>query len=144
MIKTIYERIFDELDSLVKNLPAFLHGEIDHLKIESRGYMDLHIDRLNVNRIALAQNFIQNGDVMADPDMEIRIHEGTKTAEALTFQQDSMGIYDVVYPQPGMVNLRLKKKLNEFLLYWLRNLKQQGFYPPQIDNAHIQPEPIQR
>ena len=132
MNKTIYERIFDELNSLVGNLPAFLHGNVDHLKIERPGYMHLHIDRLTEGRIALAHNFIQNGDVMADPDMEIRIHEETRTAEALTFQQDSMGIYEVVYPQPGSVNIPAKKKLNEFLLYWLSNLKQQGFYPPQL------------
>ena len=142
MVKTIFERIYDELDSLVGTLLAFLHGDVDHLKIECPGFMDLHIDRLTGERIALAHNFLQNGDVMADPDMEILVNEKTRTAEALTFQQSTLGIYVTVYPEPGRVDIRAKKELNEFLLHWLSNLKKQGFFPPKFENGHRKPEPI--
>ena len=76
----------------------------------------------------MAHNYIQNGNVMADPDMEIKIHKDLEVAEALTYQQDSLGIYQEVYPEPGKVNTRLKEELNSFLRTWLRNLEQQGFY----------------
>jgi len=38
------------------------------------------------------------------------------------------GVYGerVVYPEPGKVNLRAKKELNQFLGQWLKNLITQG------------------
>lgn len=38
---------------------------------------------------------------MADPDMEVRVYPEMKMAEALTFRNDYMGIYQEVYPEPG-------------------------------------------
>jgi hypothetical protein len=91
------------------------------------GYMPLNIDYLGNNVIALAHNFIQNGDVMADPDMEIRIDPDMGIVEALTYQLDSLGIFQRVYPEPGKVCLKLRRDLNQFLGQWLKNLEMQGF-----------------
>ena len=98
--------------------------------------MDLNIDILSRGekkiRIALAHNYIQNGDVMADPDMEIFIYPEVKKAEALTFQQDGCpALYQEVYfEKDGKMYMRpkLKKDLNSFLFQWLKNLEAQGFY----------------
>jgi len=121
----IYEQIYKKLDNLFER----------HIKLKAEGVMDLNIDVITWKeddqkktfRIAMAHNFIQNGDVMADPDMEIRIHREQKTAEALTFQQDSLGVYQEVYPETGIIDTAVKKSLNTFLLTWLGNLKKQGF-----------------
>lgn len=48
-------------------------------------------------------------------------------AEALTYQQDSLGVFQEVYPEPGKVDVKLKKQLNQFLNQWLTNLINQGF-----------------
>ena len=82
MRKCINEIIFDKLERL---------GVISLASVESAksvidpdgGMMDLNYDNLGQREamhnkmvsydIALAHNYIQNGDVMADPDMEIRI-----------------------------------------------------------------------
>ena len=98
--------------------------------------MDLNYDRLgcrdeNSNNcassdMALAHNYIQNGDVMADPDMEIRIYPEIKYAEALTYQLDGLGIFQRVYPEPGKVYPKLKRELNKFLNQWLKNCIDQG------------------
>lgn len=112
-------------------------GDNDYVKMESTGFMDLHINRLYtpVNgaiRISLAHNYLQNGDNMADPDMEIRIYPELEMAEAMTFQQDGgIPIYQTVYRwDNGMkfVNNKLKKELNNFLNFWLGNIKKQGFF----------------
>ncbi|MDP2954155.1 MAG: DUF1249 domain-containing protein, partial [Chloroflexota bacterium] len=101
--------------------------------------MDLHLNVLsrtkNELRIALAHNYQQNGNTIADPDMEIRvylIHDWRK-AEALTYQDTY--IYNEVYPEPGKVFPRLKKSLNAFLTQWLKNLKDQGHVlkAPEVD-----------
>lgn len=56
------------------------------------------------------------------PDMEIQIFPAQKMAEALTFQNDYLGIYQEVYPEPGKYYPKLKKELNTFLNDWLRNM----------------------
>ncbi|MCD4677830.1 MAG: DUF1249 domain-containing protein, partial [Desulfobacula sp.] len=62
-----------------------------------------------------------------DPDMEIRIIPKMKMVEALTFQQDNMGIYQQVYLEDGRYYPKLKNELNNFLNSWLKNLIEQGF-----------------
>lgn len=90
-------------------------------EFKADGLMDLNVDKLTKNTIVLAHNGVQNGDVMADPDMEIRIYPGLKEAEALAFQNDYLGIYQEVYTD-GKCNAKIKKDLNEFLADWLQNI----------------------
>jgi hypothetical protein len=146
MKKLIYQTMFEKLQKIglidKRGYPVF--GE--HVKIVHKPYMDLSVDNLGsgthnglpVFRISLAHNFVQNGDLMADPDMEIRIYPYAGFVEALTYQLDSLGIYQVVYPEPGKVYPKLKKDLNKFLNQWLSNLIDQGFYLPQKP-ADIEP-----
>ena len=88
--------------------------------------MDLCLDYLGTDEqgyiIAMAHNYIQNGDVMADPDMKIRIIPEMRSIEALTFQQDNIGAYRKVYPEPDKVDIKAKQELNAFLQTWLSNL----------------------
>ena len=124
----IYERIYRQLEQL--GIIALVELNTAAAKSSVPGFMDLHFDRLYDEEgaviISLAHYFKQNGDLCCDPDMEIRIFPDRKMAEALTFQQAIPPIYQRVYPQPGFVNLRLKKDLNSFLATWLRNCIAQG------------------
>lgn len=132
----IYEKIYKNLIRLIPLESLKENG--GYVKLTSTGYMDLHVDRLHKTHpkgkqdgcfiISMAHNFIQNGDTMADPDMEIAIYPEMGMAEALTYQLDSLGMFQRVYPKPGFVDLRTKKELNIFLDSWLATLKKQGFY----------------
>jgi len=133
MKKTIYERMYEKLVKLgIINQDGSLKFN-EYLKLKSRNFMDLNIDHLSHKEddrsivISIAHNYIQNGDVMADPDMEIRIIPSMKMVEALTFQQDNMGIYQQVYHEDSRFNPTLKNELNNFLNSWLKNLIEQGF-----------------
>ena len=126
---TIYERIYKKLDTL--GVINVLESGRDSGKSNSSGYMDLSLDVLHeeesgVVRIALAHYFEQNGDLCADPDMEIRVYKDRGMAEALTFQMAMPPVYQEVYPEPGKVAPRLKKELNSFLNTWLKNCLNQG------------------
>ena len=46
------------------------------------------------------------------------------TVEALSFQ-DTYG-YREVYSGEGAVDVKARKELNDFLVQWLQNLKEQG------------------
>jgi len=133
MRKTIYETNFELMVKLgiitKEGFPTFQESK----KMKSGAFMDLNLDYLISTEkgivIAMAHNFIQNGDVMADPDMEIRIVKGALMVEALSYQLDSMGIFQQVYADEAETKYypRLKKELNSFLNTWLKNLICQGF-----------------
>ena len=132
MRKNIHERIYDKLEKLgVISLGQRVEAEKSVIDPDG-GFMDLNFDYLGISHephsynIALAHNYIQNGDVMADPDMEIRIYTNARYAEALSFQQDNVGLYQVVYPEPGKYYPKLKRELNTFLNQWLKNCIDQG------------------
>lgn len=131
----VYETIFKRLAKIgiidSEGRPQF--GEA--IKLKSDGFMDLNLDLLfeedGKYTIAMAHNYTQNGDVMADPDMEIRIIPSMKMAEALSFRQDggipiNQHVYEVVNGKT-MVYPSIKKELNTFLSGWLLNIKNQGF-----------------
>ena len=125
MALTIYERIFRNLEKILGDL-----NEIpEYQKFKASGFMDLNVDMLYGEEesitIALSHYFRQNGDMIPDPDMEVRIYPEMKMAEALSYQ-DSFG-YQQVYPSPSQVNLKAKKDLNVFLNQWLSNIIDQGF-----------------
>lgn len=143
MKKLIYQTMFEKLQKIgILDNAGKLNFSGDYLKLKNPPYMDLNIDRLTPDkegtiRISIAHNFIQNGDVMADPDMEIRIFPDQKMVEALTYQLDSLGIYQVVYPDKNTVVPQRKKELNRFLNSWLSNLILQGFKVPKKEPGFI-------
>ncbi len=123
-----YDALYEQLEELIPGLRELKPG--DYRKSESAGFMDLHLDVLTRTeeelKIAIGHSYRQGGDTIPDPDMEIRIYliEGWRKAEALNYQDRFR--FDMVYPEPGKVNPRMKRSLNAFLKQWLTNLKNQG------------------
>ena len=129
MIK--YERWFKQIEKIINQpLEQFMQSEQDYLKIESSGFMDLNIDKLSENRIAMAHNYIQEGDVIPDPDMEVIINFEYQIVYPVTYQ-DSFGYREAyefnIDGKAIGVNEKVKRELEEFFGQWLRNLKMQGF-----------------
>lgn len=93
----------------------------EYMRFSSEGLMDLHVDRLPNNMLSVAHNGKLNGDVMADPDVEVAIFPQIQCAEAFTFQNDYLGIYQQVYDD-GKPNVKLRNELNIFLHDWLTNI----------------------
>ncbi|MFY0689121.1 MAG: DUF1249 domain-containing protein [Cyclobacteriaceae bacterium] len=96
------------------------------------GMMDLNFDYLFTDDeghmvVALAHNYEQNGDLVPDPDMQLRINPKLETVEALSFQ-DTYGYQQVYHEEKGknLVNTKAKSELNKFLSQWLTNLIKQG------------------
>jgi uncharacterized protein YqiB (DUF1249 family) len=134
----IYNTIFNKMVKIgiitKDGKPAF----DETLKLKSSGFMDLNIDFLYEKdgkyTVVMAHNYIQNGDVMADPEMEINVIPGMKMAEALTYKMDGLGIERHVYHFDSngnkMINKRYHNEQNRFLNMWLGNIKMQGFKNP--------------
>jgi uncharacterized protein YqiB (DUF1249 family) len=92
--------------------------------------MDLNLDRLRTESgamvIALSHYYKHpSGDMIPDPDMEIRVTTSEKMAEALTYQDAYR--YQFVYAGDGrLTSVKLKQDLNDFLDQWLSNCLAQG------------------
>jgi len=132
MRKSIYEINYQRLQKLGI---VGTDIELEHRISKSEGYMDLVVERIGHKdnatgnkgvAISLAHYFKQNGDLCADPDMEIVVYHNIQAVEALTFSQSIPPIYQEVYPEAGKFYPRLKKQHNSFLRTWLNNLIDQG------------------
>ena len=123
----IYETIYKKLSQLIPNLDTIN----EYAKFKASGMMNLNVDILfraedGTIRLALSHYYKhESGDMIADPDMEIKVFPDMKMAEALTFQ-DCFG-YRVVYPTPDKVDVKAKAELNRFLNQWLSNLIRQDY-----------------
>ena len=130
---TIHHTLYRKMTILISTLPEVP----EYAKSKVLRFMDLNLDLLSRNdeiiTVALSHYYEQNGDLIPDPDMVIRINTKTETVEALTFQDTY--VYREVYLDQNRVDLKAKKELNEFLLQWLTNLIDQGHTLVPIDTA---------
>lgn len=128
---TIYKKILKIIPGLIEHIKeGKIAGKSD--KDPEGGLMPLNFDFLYYDKngdpvIALSHYFKQNGDMIADPDMQIRLMPGKEMAEAMTYQ-DQFGYKYVYVEKEGrtFVNARQRKDLNTFLNQWLTNLIHQG------------------
>ena len=138
---TIYERNYKKMLPLLIACNNNVKRDTNYIKIKNGSMMPLVVEYLRDEEgcriYCMAHNFVQNGDLMADPDMEIKVYKELKAVEALTWQLDSIGKYQQVYSynEDGrkMVSPRLKRELNVFLGEWLDNIKNQGYLEELIE-----------
>jgi len=128
--KPIYQLNFERLEKLMGQKLFELQAHKSY-RLRSGGYMDLVVERLTPceetgpMELSMTHYYEQNGDLCPDPDMTLKVYRHGML-EALSFQQTSPSVYQVVYPEPGKFYPRLKPSLNNFLGTWLRNLEAQG------------------
>ena|SRR6185436_4879806 len=82
---TIYDRNYRKLLQLIPHLADLQVGH--YLRFEAgKAFMPLSVDTLDREEtrlcIALSHHFEQNGDLVADPDMELRVDLEDQTVEA--------------------------------------------------------------
>ena len=104
---------------------AFARSAEFHLQLDHSPYMPLVIERHN-NEVAVMHTFIQNGDLMRDPEVTFLLPTWSPTS----ITQDAVGVYREVYVIVNgrqMVNQKLLHELKAFARMWAQNLRAQGF-----------------
>lgn len=81
----------------------------------------------------------QNGDLMRDPDLVVRVYHNLKMAEVLSFRNDYIGTYQEVYPEEGKYIPRLMRELNSYLKTFLTDLKREDY---KILPEHVNAGPV--
>lgn len=113
--------------TIMELAPGVLQGEEDSATFEAGpSFMPLTIEVIGNNRIAISHFIEENGDLLADPDMEFEVSHETKTLNARMYQQDTLRRFENVI-QDGMVNEELENELNEFAEQWFTNIREQGY-----------------
>ena len=118
-------------------------GEEGHIKIESKGFMPLTLEFLhNVQTgtgqgklYSLSHSYVQNGDLMRDPEMCFIVVTDPVTNNTLIYpqmyQQDSLGLYEEsVHITDGKVTGSIpiwQAAHCSFANMWLKNILAQGF-----------------
>ena len=127
--RLIYETNYERLEKL----GVFNMKELeDHVKIKMGGYMPFCVELINNMpekgdaEYSLCFYGEQNGDLMRDPELIVRIFHDIKMAEATYFRNDYVGLEQYVYPEPGYVNPALKKDLNSYLRTFLEDIRKMG------------------
>jgi hypothetical protein len=83
--------------------------------------------------ISLAHDGVQNGDLMADPEMTFEVYAyPSSAAEPMTYRNDYLGVMQGVYEyspsgKKSHIRPQLKKDLRHFAGLWFRSLHAQGF-----------------
>ncbi len=105
------------------------------LRIEVPGYMPLHIEVIGRGPgggvlLAVAHTYVQNSDVMRDPEVVTEVTSGDPDWLPISFRQDNLGILHEAVVSEGSVLLfhhGLVADLRQFMAFWDQNLRQQGF-----------------
>lgn len=117
--------------SFTRLFPEIADGSYHYLRMESGsgigGMMPLHVEWISADTVSISHTYTQNGDLMHDPEMTFLIDRDKGTMEAASYQQDSLGIYQNVYPEPGRWVPELRKDLNNFTQQWLKNISEQNY-----------------
>ncbi|MBL8020741.1 MAG: hypothetical protein JNM27_13805 [Leptospirales bacterium] len=115
---------------IVERACGYDHLRTEQLTLKNPPFMDLVLDVLyspERTLLRIGHYGVQNGDLMADPEMiiEILTDEGFNP---LSNRNDYIGYYrEVDESNDDRANQKLKRELNQFLLSWDRNIAAQGF-----------------
>ena len=105
-------------ENLYKIAKPLIDGDAHYMRFSTKGYMDLIIENIGENKIAMAHYYELNGDLMADPDIEFVVDYENKYLIADSFQQDNLAYFERANDNPIIIN-----DMNDFTSNWLSNIK---------------------
>ena len=105
-------------------LDAFHGEEHFHARFEMRGFDRLVVERHN-ELISVAHYFEQNGDLIADPEVEL--HYPTWTPMAITQVLGGRREKCITRDGKQYVDTRFHQEVTSFLKLWGNNIYQQGW-----------------
>lgn len=121
---TLFQETIEYLLKSHNLLEDFQTKDSFHVRFEKTGYQPLVIER-HGDMISVAHYFEQNGDLIADPDVELHYPSWFPTG----ITQMGFGYRAKHFMRNGkqMVDLSFHSQVSRFLDIWAKNLKHQGW-----------------
>ena len=127
---SIERRNYELFEDIAKPL---LTNDAYYMKFTTPGFMDLNIEIIDENRLAIAHNFELNGDLMADPDVEFTVDKENRLLYPQTYQQDTLQIYERLDSDPIRTN-----ELNQFMNQWFNNITDQYYVVDKVYSENFE------
>lgn len=121
---TLFQETIEHLLKSHNLLEDFQNNDSFHVRFEKRGYQPLVIER-HGGMISVAHYFEQNGDLVADPDVELHYPSWVPTGITQAFF--SYRSKFIEREGKTYVDTRFHKQVSSFLTLWARNIKAQGW-----------------
>lgn len=126
------KKVNQKASKILTKILAAAKGE--YAKLTAGSYMDLNVDVLEDTEkytlFAMAHNYIQNGDVMADPDVEIFYSKDLDAFFPIAIQHATGHYLKAAWIVNGVIEKfrpRAQRELATFVGTWAANIKAQGF-----------------
>jgi len=121
---TLFQETIEHLLKAHNLLDDFQSQDSFHVRFEKTGYQPLVIER-HGEMISVAHYFEQNGDLIADPDVELHYPSWVPTGITQAF----FGYRAKFIERDGktFVDTRFHQEVSSFLSMWARNIKAQGW-----------------
>jgi hypothetical protein len=105
------------------------------ITVEVPGFMDLHLEWCGTGprggrMLSVAHTYLQQGDVMHDPEVVVEFFPEAGWWLPLSYRQDNLGVYREAVSLEGdglVVRSPVVRELQRFLKLWDANLREQGF-----------------
>ena len=91
----LMQRNYKKLEKL---FPQIISGEYSYMHFESTMYEPLSVEKIGNNLISIMQTYVQNGDLMRDPDIVLDISHNR--ASSVSFENSGTGTYEE-YTEPN-------------------------------------------
>lgn len=121
---TLFQTTIEDLLKSHNLLERFQSQTEFHVRFDMTGYERLVIER-HAELISVAHYFEQNGDLIADPDVEL--HFPTWTPTAITQSWGYRREKFIERDGATLVDTRFHREVSSFLSLWARNIHAQGW-----------------
>lgn len=132
---TFFQTTIEDLLKSHNQFEAFQSHSDFHVCFDMPCYDRLVIER-HGDQISVAHYFEQNGDLIADPDVELHYPTWTPTAitQVLGYRREKF----IELDGKTLVDTRFHREVSSFLAMWARNIQAQGWAAKgQVhDDAH--------
>ena len=121
---TQFQKAIEKVLKAHDQLERFQSGQDFYLRLDQPDYDRLVIER-HGETIIVGHYFVQNGDLMADPEVELHYPDWTPVA----ITQVLGGRREKFIERDGktLVDMNFHREVTSFLTMWARNIKAQGW-----------------
>jgi hypothetical protein len=128
-LNEIAKNTFFTLCDTMNDGPYVLHKGVASKINNAECFMPVSVERIQTisgeEGISIAHYFIQNGDLMADPEMEFIVKDNE--VYPISFKLDSLGVFQVAKLSETEKDEKLQEQLTAFANSWMINIKLQQF-----------------
>ncbi len=127
---TLQKEVFERLADM---FPQVLEGDSEYVKFNVHGGEDLHVE-MNGDVLTICQTYEQNGDLMYDPRIDLKVDYDNKKVIPLSFENSGMGVYEEYSSE---LTPEIAKQMNDVLDFMdntmLENIEKAGYEPVEDD-----------